>query len=237
MLDLAGRVPDPGDSVEVDGFRLTAVDVRGRRIGRVRIEATGAPSDAEAPATPTARAPAALRTTGTEDGALGLRGRGRPPQRRQVHPRERHGRARRWRSPRRGRTRRGIGSSASCTTRPTTPRWSSSTRRASTAPAARWARRLNETATDALNDVDVIMVIVDGTAAIGPGDRTVLERSVRQVQRVTAAAARAGRAADRRSDDRRRRRRPSTTATQIDRRATTKMTAKMTATRSRSHRA
>ena len=43
MLDLVGRVPDPGDSVEVDGFRLTAVDVRGRRIGRVRIEPTGAP--------------------------------------------------------------------------------------------------------------------------------------------------------------------------------------------------
>ncbi len=48
MLDLAGRVPDPGDSVEVDGFRLTAVDVRGRRIGRVRIEPTGAPADADA---------------------------------------------------------------------------------------------------------------------------------------------------------------------------------------------
>ncbi len=45
MLDLVGRVPDAGDSVEVDGFRLTAVDVRGRRIGRVRIEATGAPAD------------------------------------------------------------------------------------------------------------------------------------------------------------------------------------------------
>jgi CBS domain containing-hemolysin-like protein len=41
MLDLAGRVPSPGDSVEVDGFRFTAVDVRGRRIGRVRIEPTG----------------------------------------------------------------------------------------------------------------------------------------------------------------------------------------------------
>ncbi|HVB90560.1 MAG TPA: hemolysin family protein [Acidimicrobiales bacterium] len=40
MLDLVGRVPDEGDSVEVDGFRLTAVDVRGRRIGRVRIEPT-----------------------------------------------------------------------------------------------------------------------------------------------------------------------------------------------------
>ena len=48
MLDLVGRVPDPGDSVEVDGFRLTAVDVRGRRIERVRIEPTGAPTDAEA---------------------------------------------------------------------------------------------------------------------------------------------------------------------------------------------
>jgi CBS domain containing-hemolysin-like protein len=40
MLDLAGRVPNEGDSVEVDGFRLTALDVRGRRIGRVRIEPT-----------------------------------------------------------------------------------------------------------------------------------------------------------------------------------------------------
>jgi putative hemolysin len=48
MLDLAGRVPDPGDSVEVDGFRLTALDVRGRRIGRVRIEATGGPKDSDA---------------------------------------------------------------------------------------------------------------------------------------------------------------------------------------------
>ena len=40
MLDRVGRVPDEGDSVEVDGFRLTALDVRGRRIGRVRIEPT-----------------------------------------------------------------------------------------------------------------------------------------------------------------------------------------------------
>jgi putative hemolysin len=40
MLDRAGRVPAAGDSVEVDGFRLTALDVRKRRIGRVRIEPT-----------------------------------------------------------------------------------------------------------------------------------------------------------------------------------------------------
>jgi CBS domain containing-hemolysin-like protein len=47
ILDRLGRVPDPGDSVEVDGFRLTALDVRGRRIGRVRIESTAPPGDAE----------------------------------------------------------------------------------------------------------------------------------------------------------------------------------------------
>jgi putative hemolysin len=45
MLDLVGRVPDEGDSVEVDGFRLTALDVRGRRIGRVRIEPLSSPDD------------------------------------------------------------------------------------------------------------------------------------------------------------------------------------------------
>jgi GTPase Era involved in 16S rRNA processing len=74
-------------------------------------------------------------------------------------------------------------------------------------PRSTLGARLNETATDALNDVDVIMVIVDGTAAIGPGDRTVLERSVRQVQRIAAAAAAApaegvgsGRADDRGAD-------------------------------------
>ena len=43
MLDVAGRVPDPGDSVDIDGFRLTAVNVRGRRIERVRIERTRTP--------------------------------------------------------------------------------------------------------------------------------------------------------------------------------------------------
>jgi putative hemolysin len=45
LLDLVGRVPDKGDSVTVDGFRLTAVDVRGRRIERVRIEPLGGGDD------------------------------------------------------------------------------------------------------------------------------------------------------------------------------------------------
>jgi CBS domain containing-hemolysin-like protein len=47
MLDLVGRVPDAGDSVEVDGFKLTALDVRGRRIGRVRIEPTRRPDEGD----------------------------------------------------------------------------------------------------------------------------------------------------------------------------------------------
>jgi CBS domain containing-hemolysin-like protein len=47
MLDLVGRVPEAGDFVEADGFRLTALDVRGRRIGRVRIEPTADPGGGE----------------------------------------------------------------------------------------------------------------------------------------------------------------------------------------------
>jgi GTP-binding protein Era len=48
-------------------------------------------------------------------------------------------------------------------------------------PRTALGSRLNDTATDALRDVDVIMVVVDATAAIGPGDRTVLERAARHV--------------------------------------------------------
>jgi GTP-binding protein Era len=60
-------------------------------------------------------------------------------------------------------------------------------------PRSTLGTRLNETATDALHDVDVMMAVVDATAAIGPGDRTVLERSVRQLQRaVKEAGATAG---------------------------------------------
>jgi magnesium and cobalt exporter, CNNM family len=38
LLDLAGHIPAEGEAVEVDGFRLVAQRVQGRRIGRVRIE-------------------------------------------------------------------------------------------------------------------------------------------------------------------------------------------------------
>jgi putative hemolysin len=46
VLDLAGHVPAEGESVDVDGFRLVAERVRGRRIDAVRIvrTATGEPA-------------------------------------------------------------------------------------------------------------------------------------------------------------------------------------------------
>ena len=50
-------------------------------------------------------------------------------------------------------------------------------------PRSTLGARLNETATSALSDVDVILVLVDAIAAVGPGDRTVLERALREVQR------------------------------------------------------
>jgi GTPase len=53
-------------------------------------------------------------------------------------------------------------------------------------PKSALGSRLNDTATDALSDVDLVMAVVDATAAVGPGDRTVLERAVRQVRRGAA---------------------------------------------------
>ena len=49
-------------------------------------------------------------------------------------------------------------------------------------PRSALGTRLNETATDALGEVDVIIAVVDATAPVGPGDRTVLERSVRHLR-------------------------------------------------------
>jgi GTP-binding protein Era len=55
-------------------------------------------------------------------------------------------------------------------------------------PRSSLGSRLNETATDALSDVDVIMAIVDATAPVGPGDRIVLGRSLHEVKRAAASA-------------------------------------------------
>jgi GTPase len=63
-------------------------------------------------------------------------------------------------------------------------------------PKSTLGSRLNETATSALGDVDLILVIVDATGAVGPGDRTVLERSVRELQRAARSVSVGGEDAD-----------------------------------------
>jgi GTP-binding protein Era len=50
-------------------------------------------------------------------------------------------------------------------------------------PRSALGQRLNEKATGALAEVDLILVLVDASAAIGPGDRIVLERSLLQSRR------------------------------------------------------
>jgi putative hemolysin len=47
VLDLAGRVPEEGESVEVGGFRFVVQRVQGHRIQRVRIVPMGQPADDE----------------------------------------------------------------------------------------------------------------------------------------------------------------------------------------------
>ena len=200
MLDLIGRVPNAGDSVEVDGFRLTALDVRGRRIGRIRIEPTGRRSDFE--------------DGDDDDEGSGRNGEGgagpsAPP----VHP-QRELRDRPMRSgfvavvgrPNVGKStlvNQMVGTKVAITSsRPNTTRHrilgvlhdeeadaqvvfvdTPGIHR----PRSALGTRLNDTATDALHEVDVILAVVDATAAIGPGDRTVLERSVTHIRRVAAS--------------------------------------------------
>lgn len=49
-------------------------------------------------------------------------------------------------------------------------------------PRSALGTRMNQSASASLEDVDAVVVVVEATAAIGPGDRMVLERSVRHVQ-------------------------------------------------------
>jgi CBS domain containing-hemolysin-like protein len=48
LLDLVGGVPEDGEAAEVDGFRLVAAQVDGRRVERVRIERLEATSNVDA---------------------------------------------------------------------------------------------------------------------------------------------------------------------------------------------
>ena len=48
VFNLLGHVPTEGEAVEIDGHRLVAEKVQGRRIGRVRITKVESPATASA---------------------------------------------------------------------------------------------------------------------------------------------------------------------------------------------
>ena len=60
--------------------------------------------------------------------------------------------------------------------------------------------RMNESATSSLDDVDAVVTLVEATGAVGPGDRMVLEHSVRRVRAMARAAALAAELSTREED-------------------------------------
>jgi GTP-binding protein Era len=57
-------------------------------------------------------------------------------------------------------------------------------------PRTALGERLNDTASSSLRDVDVVVALVDATAAVGPGDRIVLARALDALQRTAVEAGR-----------------------------------------------
>ncbi len=60
-------------------------------------------------------------------------------------------------------------------------------------PRTALGERMNQSATSSLDDVDVVVAMVEATAAVGPGDRMVLARSANRVRSMAGAAALASR--------------------------------------------
>ena len=92
LYSLLGHVPTEGEAAFVDGHRLVAERVQGRRIGRVRISPTGGPAsemDAGDAGTEDSRDRRWPRRPAVRSG---FRHSGRPAQRRQVHPAQHHAR-------------------------------------------------------------------------------------------------------------------------------------------------
>lgn len=55
-------------------------------------------------------------------------------------------------------------------------------------PKTALGERMNESATSSLDDVDAVVALVEATGAVGPGDRMVLEHSVKRVRAMARSA-------------------------------------------------
>ena len=56
-------------------------------------------------------------------------------------------------------------------------------------PKTALGERMNESATSSLDDVDAVVALVEATGAVGPGDRMVLDHSVKRVRAMARSAA------------------------------------------------
>ncbi len=56
-------------------------------------------------------------------------------------------------------------------------------------PKTALGERMNESATSSLDDVDAVVALVEATGAVGPGDRMVLQHSVKRVRAMARSAA------------------------------------------------
>ena len=178
--------PTEGETVEVDGHLFTAEQVEGRRIATVRVSPV---PDREAPATTATRRRRDRRddlrrrdADGFRSGFVTIVG---PAQRRQVDAAEHASSAPKVTIVSRQAPDDPHARCGACSTGPT-PRSCSSTRPGSTSRARPLGERLNATAVDALDDVDVVCLVVDATAPVRPG------RPVRRRPRLPADAVRGG---------------------------------------------
>ena len=177
MFDLLGHVPAAGEAVTVDGLRLVADRVNGRRIERVRIAVNPEPRDG----TP--------GVTAFRSGFAAVTGRPNVGKSTLVNAM--------------------VGEKVTVvSTQPNTTR--TTVRGVVHRPDAQLVLidtpgvhkpktalggRMNDAASGSLDDVDVVVAVVDATAAVGPGDRMVLERSLSVLRRPSESAlARSGEA-------------------------------------------
>ena len=159
LLSHLGRVPDVGETFEIDGLAVEVLEAERRRITRVRVRRRAEPS------------PSSGGAAGSEEPVSSRSSAGPTP----ASPRcSTASSARSSPSSPTSRRPRATASSA-CRTTPRAARSCSSTRPASTSRLHRLNVRMVDTALEAMSEVDVVALVVDASAKPGGGDRFMLD--------------------------------------------------------------